>query len=70
MNTNCANVIGVSANDDLILRPKTSRHVAIATRHLLAQRRKAIEARNKLTAEIDSLYAYQLAGWLKQIKAE
>lgn len=35
--------------------PKVPRHVAVATRHLLAQRSKAIDIRDKAAAEIAEL---------------
>lgn len=36
---------------------KQPRHIAVATRHLLAQREKAIVARDKASKEVDELTA-------------
>ena len=46
---------------------KTSRHVAIATRHLLAQREKAIIVRDRAGAEVDELNeALTALGWIEE----
>jgi hypothetical protein len=48
----------------LTLTPKHPRHVAVAINHLLAQRTKAIEVRDKAAKEVESLDAALLAlGW-------
>jgi LPS O-antigen subunit length determinant protein (WzzB/FepE family) len=49
---------------ELTLKPKLSRHVAVATHHLEAQLAKAEEARNKLNVEIEDLErALEALGW-------
>jgi hypothetical protein len=48
---------------------KQPRHVAIAQRHLLAQRDKATSVRNKSAKEVEELDAALLAlGWAEQLK--
>ena len=47
---------------------KQPRHVAIAQRHLLAQRDKAITIRDKAASEVKELDAALLAlGWTEQL---
>lgn len=47
---------------------KQPRHVAIAQRHLLAQREKAVTVRDKAASEVKELDAALLAlGWTDQL---
>jgi hypothetical protein len=48
---------------------KQPRHIAVATRHLVAQRNKAICIRDKAAKEVEELDSALLAlGWTEQLE--
>lgn len=52
-------------------KPKTPRHVVVATKHLLKQREKSVAARDKATAEITELdKALTALGWVEDASGE